>query len=112
MKLVLSTIEAASLDPSCLGSLSQQGTNLLGCLAVAAVADLTLQILFSGAGRRQRPAGFIVNQLAHQVAIAAINRQAGRAGAATQFLSYSVASTPAPQVLNLYCFHSISPYLN
>ena len=97
-------IEDALFDTFGLGAFRQGLADLLGCFAVAGVA---LEAGLAGGGGGQGDAGRVVDQLRVDVAVAAVDGQAGAFGGAADMLADAVMLLGA-DALRSTCLYMIS----
>ena len=109
MVLVLAPVEAALSNASGFGSLGNCRSDNLGCVAVSAVADLVGQAFLASAGRGKRFTAFIIDQLAKNVLVAAVNRQTWSLAATLHLLADTIATTPTTNIIDFDRFHSSIP---
>jgi hypothetical protein len=112
MKLIRPTIKLGLGNAGRNGPLGDCRTDDFGSIAIAAILKLTREAFITRAGRGQRFAGFIIDQLAVQVFVTTPHAQPRTLRVAPQFPADSIGATPTLLVNNLLFSHrTVSRFL-
>ena len=106
--LIRTAVKFSLGNASLFSSFSQSRADNLCGFAVATVADFTSQRLVARAGRAYRTSGIIIDQLAVQVLVAAVNAQTWHIGRTVDLFTNTVGSTPTLLVYQFLFLHDSS----